>query len=44
MYVPDLNKPFEGDLAKYHGIVWVYTQGKWLVLEEAAKIVYEIGA
>jgi hypothetical protein len=41
--MPDLNKPLEGDLAKYNGIIWVYSQGKWLVLEEAMKIVFEVG-
>lgn len=39
----DLNHPYEGDLARYNGVLWVFTQGKWVLLEEAMKVVYEVG-
>ena len=38
----DLNKPYEGDVCKYNGILWVYFQGKWHILEEAMQKVYEV--
>lgn len=38
----NLNTPFEGDLAEYNGIIWIYYQGKWYTLEETKSWIFEI--
>ena len=41
-HIYDLNKPFQGDLAIYNGIKFVYYNHKWYMLEEAMKWVFNI--
>lgn len=39
----DINKPMDGDLAKFNGELWVYVAGlkKWLRLSEAGKMIWD---
>ncbi len=38
----DLNKPFEGDLCYYGGATWVYFEGKWVRLDDAMKMTFDV--
>ncbi len=41
---PDLNKPFDGDLAQYLGHIWIWVAHlqRWIRLDEAGRMVFDV--
>jgi hypothetical protein len=38
----DLNKPYEGDIAIYNGVKFVYIQGKWYTFDDAMNMTFYV--